>query len=71
MKNLSMKEMEREVRNRVEILDYMMAMDARATRQNPYTHRDVGKLVSFYYKEPAKALAETRDELAHLKTPAR
>jgi archaeal flagellar protein FlaI len=71
MKNLSMKEMEKEVRNRVEILDYMMAKDARATRQNPYTHRDVGQLVSFYYKEPAKALAETRDELARLKPPAR
>jgi len=71
MKNLSMKEMEREVRNRVEILDYMMAKDATATRQNPYTHRDVGQLVSFYYKEPAKALAETRDELARLKPPAR
>ncbi|HTP56292.1 MAG TPA: type II/IV secretion system ATPase subunit [Thermoplasmata archaeon] len=71
MKNLSMKEMEREVRNRVEILDYMMAKDAQATRQHPYTHRDVGQLVSFYYKEPAKALAETRDELAHLKPAAR
>jgi archaeal flagellar protein FlaI len=70
MKNLSMKEMEREVRNRVEILDYMMAKDAVATRQNPYTHRDVGQLVSFYYKEPAKALAETRDELARLRPAA-
>jgi flagellar protein FlaI len=71
MKNLSMKEMEREVRNRVEILDYMMAKDAHATRQNPYTHRDVGQLVSFYYKEPAKALSETRDELARMKPPSR
>jgi len=71
MKNLSMKEMEREVRNRVEILDYMVAKDAHATRQNPYTHRDVGQLVSFYYKEPAKALAETRDELARLRSPTR
>jgi len=49
----------------------MMAKDAQATRQHPYTHRDVGQLVSFYYKEPAKALAETRDELAHLKPAAR
>jgi archaeal flagellar protein FlaI len=71
MKNLSMKEMEREVRNRVEILDYMVAKDAHATRQNPYTHRDVGQLVSFYYKEPAKALSETRDELARLRSTAR
>ena len=71
MKNLSMKEMEREVRNRVEILDYMMARDAHATRQNPYTHRDVGRLVSFYYKEPQKALAEAREELARLRPAAR
>ncbi len=71
MKNLSMKEMEREVRNRVEILDYMVAKDARATRQSPYTHRDVGRLVSFYYKEPQKALADTRDELARMKPAAR
>ena len=71
MKNLSMKEMEREVRNRVEILEYMIARDARATRQHPYTHRDVGQLVSFYYKEPQKALAECRDELARMKPLAR
>jgi archaeal flagellar protein FlaI len=72
MKNLSMKEMEREVRNRVEMLDYMMARDARATRQHPYTHRDVGQLVSYYYKEPQAALAEARAETARLKpVPAR
>jgi len=73
MKNLSMKEMEREVRNRVEILDFMMAKDAQATRQKPYTHRDVGQLVAFYYKEPQKALSEARTELARVKasTPPR
>jgi archaeal flagellar protein FlaI len=70
MKNLSMKEMEREVRNRVEILDFMMAKDAQATRQRPYTHRDVGQLVSFYYKEPQKALSEARAEMAKLKEKA-
>jgi flagellar protein FlaI len=68
MKNLTMKEMEREVRNRVEILDFMMAKDAQATRQKPYTHRDVGQLVSFYYKEPQKALQEARAELQRVKT---
>jgi len=70
MKNLTMKEMEREVRNRVDLLEYMVVKDAHATRQHPYTHRDVGQLVSFYYKEPQRALSETRDELARLKTPA-
>ncbi len=67
MKNLSMKDIEKEVRGRVELLDYMVAKDARATRQRPFTHRDVGQLVSFYYKEPEKALAEARNELARLK----
>ncbi len=67
MKNLTMKEMEREVRNRVEMLEYMMTKDKQATRQRPFTHRDVGQLVSFYYKEPQKALAEARSELARMK----
>jgi len=71
MKNLSMKEMEREVRNRVDLLDYMVAKDAQATRQKPYTHRDVGQLVAYYYKEPQKALAEARAELQRLRRPPR
>lgn len=71
MRNWSMREMEKEVRNRVEMLDYMMARDARATRQKPYTHRDVGQMVAFYYKEPERALAEARAELARSRTAAR
>ncbi len=67
MKNLSMKDIEREVRNRVEVLDYMVAKDAQATRQRPFTHRDVGQLVAFYYKEPQRAVAEAREELAKMK----
>ncbi|MGD0249523.1 MAG: type II/IV secretion system ATPase subunit [Thermoplasmata archaeon] len=67
MKNLTMKEMEREVRNRVEMLEYMMAKDKQATRQRPFTHRDVGQMVAFYYKEPARALSEARAELARMK----
>ena len=63
MKNLSMKDMEKEVRSRVEMLEYMKWLEARATRQKPFTHRDVGRLVSFYYKEPEKALAEARAEM--------
>ncbi len=67
MTNLSMKEMEREVRNRVEMLEYMVAKDSRASRQHPFTHRDVGQLVAFYYKDPKRALDEARAELLKLK----
>ena len=63
MKNLTMKEMEREVRNRVEMLEYMVARDAQSTRLKPFTHRDVGQLVAFYYKEPQRALEEARGVL--------
>ena len=70
MKNLSMKEMEREVRNRAEMMDYLLFRDAQATRLKPFTHRDVGQLVSYYYKEPEKALAEARAEMARAKPPA-
>ena len=64
MRNWTMKEMEREVRNRVQMLEAMMVRDAQATRQKPFTHRDVGQMVSFYYKEPEKALAEAQAVLA-------
>jgi archaeal flagellar protein FlaI len=67
MKNLSMKEMEREIRRRVEILEYLQVKDQQATRQHPFTHRDVGRIVSFYYKEPEKAVTEAREELAKMK----
>ncbi|MGD0257076.1 MAG: type II/IV secretion system ATPase subunit [Thermoplasmata archaeon] len=67
MKNLSMKEMEREVRRRVEILEYLQVKDQQSTRQHPFTHRDVGRIVSFYYKEPEKAVTEAREELAKMK----
>jgi flagellar protein FlaI len=69
MKNWSMKEMEREVRNRVEMLEYLRFLDTRATRQKPFTHRDVGRLVSYYYKEPAEALAEARAEMQKAASP--
>ncbi len=70
MKNLSMKEMEREVRNRAEMMEYLLYRDAQATRLKPFTHRDVGQIVAFYYKEPDRALAEARAELAKAKPPA-
>src|SRR5580658_1595069 len=70
MKNLSMKEMEREIRNRAEMMEYLVYRDAQATRLKPFTHRDVGQLVAFYYKEPARALAGARAELAKAKQSA-
>ncbi|MCI4320180.1 MAG: type II/IV secretion system ATPase subunit [Thermoplasmata archaeon] len=69
MKNWTMKEMEREVRNRVEVLEYLRTKEAQSTRQHPFTHRDVGQLVAFYYKEPDKALAEARAEMERMKMP--
>jgi len=64
MKNWTMKEMEREVRNRIDMLEYMKGREAAATRQHPFTHRDVGRLVAFYYKDPKEALKEARADLA-------
>ncbi|MFI5414208.1 MAG: type II/IV secretion system ATPase subunit [Candidatus Lutacidiplasmatales archaeon] len=71
LKNLTMKEMEREVRQRTEILEYLKWLEARGTRQNPFTHREVGRLVSFYYKEPMQALAEARTAMASGKPPSK
>lgn len=64
LKNWTMKEMEREVRRRVEVLEFMRWKEAQATRQKPFTHRDVGRLVAFYYKEPAGCLTECREDMA-------
>jgi flagellar protein FlaI len=71
MKNWSMKEMEREVKGRVELLEYMKWLESRATRQKPFTHRDVGRLVAFYYKEPDRALAEARADMERSSKAAR
>ena len=71
MKNQTMKEMEREVRNRVEILDFLKWKESQATRQKPFTHRDVGRIVSFYYKEPERAVAEARAERERANAPSR
>jgi flagellar protein FlaI len=67
MKNWTMRDMERDVRNRVEMLSYLKFREAQATRQQPFTHRDVGRFVAFYYKEPAAALAEARAEMDRAK----
>ena len=69
MKNLTMRDMEREVHNRVEMLEFMKWKESQATRQHPFTHRDVGRLVAFYIKEPQTALAEARAEMERAKVP--
>lgn len=69
MKNLTMRDMEREVHNRVEMLEYMKWKESQATRQKPFTHRDVGRLVAFYVKEPQMALAEARADLERNRVP--
>jgi flagellar protein FlaI len=71
MKNWSMKDIEREVRNRVEMLDYLVWKESQSSRQHPFTHRDVGRLVSYYYKEPAAALREAREEMEKGKSRAK
>ena len=71
MKNWTMKEMEKDVRNRVEVLEYLHWKEGKATREHPFTHRDVGRVVAFYYKEPDKALAEIRTEVERAKGPVR
>jgi archaeal flagellar protein FlaI len=70
MKNWTMREMERDVRNRVEMLGYLKWRESQATRQQPFTHRDVGRFVAYYYKEPAAALAEARAEMDRAKVAA-
>jgi flagellar protein FlaI len=71
MKNWTMKDIEREVRNRVEMLQYMLWRDSRATRQKPFTHRDVGRLVASYGNAPQQALAEVRKEMEAAKAADR
>jgi archaeal flagellar protein FlaI len=66
-KNWTMKEMEREVRRRSEMLEFLKWKDSLATRQQPFTHRDVGRLVASYYKDPANAVNEARAELERAK----
>jgi flagellar protein FlaI len=68
-KSWSMKEMEREVRRRVELLEYLKWKDSLATRQRPFTHRDVGQVVASYYKDPQNAVVEARDEIERIRAP--
>jgi flagellar protein FlaI len=68
MRNWTMKEIDREVKRRVEMLEYMRWKESKSTRQKPFTHRDVGRLLAYYYKDPQGALAEVRDDMARAKT---
>ena len=68
MRNWTMKEIDREVKRRVEMLEYMRWKESKATRQKPFTHRDVGRLLAYYYKDPQGALTEVRDDMARSKT---
>lgn len=63
-KNWSMKEMEREVKRRCDILEYMKLVESQRTKTNPFTYKDVARLVSWYYKEPDAVMETVRQALA-------
>lgn len=66
-KNWTMRDMDREVKRRTEILEYLRWKESKATRQNPFSHRDVGRVVASYYKDPQAALEDTRVEMGKAK----
>ncbi|MCX8174092.1 MAG: type II/IV secretion system ATPase subunit [Thermoplasmata archaeon] len=63
-KNWSMKEMEREVKRRCDILEYMKLVESQRSKDNPFTYKDVARLVSWYYKEPDAVMETVRQALA-------
>ncbi|MEM3395837.1 MAG: type II/IV secretion system ATPase subunit [Thermoplasmata archaeon] len=63
-KNWSMKEMEREVKRRCDILEYMKLIESQRPKDNPFTYKDVARLVSWYYKEPDAVMETVRQALA-------
>jgi len=56
-RNWSPREMEREIKRRVDILDYMKKV-------NIDNHRKVATIISAYYKDPEKVMKEVRAKLA-------
>ena len=48
----SMKDMEKEVKRRADVLNYLVLMESKGTREHPFTFKDVAKTVAWYYKEP-------------------
>ena len=62
-KNWTMRDMDKEVKRRTEILEYLRWKESKATRQNPFSHRDVGRVVASYYKDPQAAVEDARAEM--------
>jgi len=56
-RNWSPREMEREIKRRVDILEYMKKMGID-------NHRKVATIISAYYKDPEKVMTEVRSKLA-------
>jgi len=63
-KNWSMKEMEREIKRRCDILEYMKLVESKRSKSEPFTYKDVARLVSWYYKEPEAVMEMVRKALA-------
>jgi len=57
VRNWSPREMEREVRRRIEILEYMKKIGVN-------NYRQVAKIVSAYYKDPEKVMKEVKEKMA-------
>jgi archaeal flagellar protein FlaI len=56
VRNWSPREMEREVKRRIDILEYMKKIGVN-------NYRQVAKIVSAYYKDPEKVIKEVRDKM--------
>ena len=42
----------KEVKRRADVLNYLVLMESKGTREHPFTFKDVAKTVAWYYKEP-------------------
>lgn len=56
IRNWSPREMEREVKRRVDILDYMKKIGVD-------NYKQVASIISAYYKDPEKVIKEIREKL--------
>ena len=66
-KNWSMKEMEREIKRRVEVLEYLRLLEQNQTKANPFNYRTVAKTVAWYLKEPNKVLESVKAYMESIK----
>jgi flagellar protein FlaI len=62
-RNWTPREMEREIKRRVDILEYMKKLGIDS-------HKKVATIISAYYKDPDKVMKEVRTKLAETVTPA-